>query len=232
MRIAVLKETAAGEARVAVVPEVVQRLTKAGHRISVQRGAGLAAGSTDADYEKAGARVVESRAEALTGAELWPRVRRPTTAEIQEAPEGATLVSMLGVEPLEALLPALAARRLTLLGLERVPRITRAQSMDVLSSQATVAGYKAVLDRGGRAGQAAPDAHHRRGDARPGEGAGAGRGGGRAAGHRHGAAARGGGRRLRRSARGTGAGPQPRGHLRRPGGRRAGTRGRADTPGP
>jgi NAD(P) transhydrogenase subunit alpha len=145
MRIAVLKETASGEARVAVVPEVVQRLTKAGHRITVQRGAGLAAGSTDADYEKAGAQVVGSRAEALTGAELWPRVRRPTTAEIQEAPEGTTLVSMLGVEPPEALLPALAARRLTLLGLERVPRITRAQSMDVLSSQATVAGYKAVL---------------------------------------------------------------------------------------
>jgi len=145
MRIAVLKETASGEARVAVVPEVVQRLTKAGHRITVQRGAGLAAGSTDADYEKVGAQVVGSRAEALTGAELWPRVRRPTTAEIEEAPEGMTIVSMLGVEPPEALLPALAARRLTLLGLERVPRITRAQSMDVLSSQATVAGYKAVL---------------------------------------------------------------------------------------
>ncbi len=145
MRIAVLKETASGEARVAVVPEVVQRFTKAGHRITVQRGAGLAAGSTDADYEKAGAQVVDSRAEALTGVELWPRVRRPMTAEIEEAPEGATLVSMLGIEPPEALLPALAARRLTLLGLERVPRITRAQSMDVLSSQATVAGYKAVL---------------------------------------------------------------------------------------
>lgn len=145
MRIAVLRETASGEARVAVVPEVAQRLIKAGHRVTVERGAGLAAGSTDADYEKAGAQVVGSRAEALTGAELWPRVRRPTPQEIQEAPEGCTLVSMLGVEPAEALLPALSARRLTLLGLERVPRITRAQSMDVLSSQATVAGYKAVL---------------------------------------------------------------------------------------
>ncbi len=145
MRIAVLRETAPGEARVSLVPEVVQRLGKAGHRITVQRGAGLAAGSTDADYEKAGAQVLESRAEVLTGAELWPRVRRPTSAELEEAPEGLTIVSMLGVEPAEALLPALAARRLTLLGLERVPRITRAQSMDVLTSQATVAGYKAVL---------------------------------------------------------------------------------------
>jgi len=145
MRIVVVRETAPGEARVALVPDVVQRLTKAGHQISVQRGAGLAAGFTDADYEKAGARVLESRPEALTGAELWARVRRPTPAEIGEAPEGTTLVSMLGVDPPEALAPALSARRLTLLGLERVPRITRAQSMDVLSSQATVAGYKAVL---------------------------------------------------------------------------------------
>src|SRR5262249_34017561 len=130
---------------VALVPDVVQRLTKAGHQISVQRGAGLSAGFTDADYEKAGARVLESRAEALTGAELWARVRRPTSTEIGEAPEGATLVSMLGVEPPDDLVPALTARRLTFLALERVPRITRAQSMDVLSSQATVAGYKAVL---------------------------------------------------------------------------------------
>jgi len=145
MRIAVLGETAPGEARVALVPDVVQRLTKAGHQISIERGAGLAAGFTDADYEKAGARVHASRPEALTGAELWARVRRPTPAEIGEAPEGITVVSMLGVDPVDALLPALAARKLTLLGLERVPRITRAQSMDVLSSQATVAGYKAVL---------------------------------------------------------------------------------------
>jgi H+-translocating NAD(P) transhydrogenase subunit alpha len=145
MRIAVLRETAPGEARVALVPDVVQRLAKAGHQISIQRGAGLAAGFTDADYEKAGARVLESRAEALTGAEIWAAVRRPTPAEAGEAPEGTALVSMLGVEPVDALLPALAARRLTLLGLERVPRISRAQSMDVLSSQATVAGYKAVL---------------------------------------------------------------------------------------
>jgi NAD(P) transhydrogenase subunit alpha len=145
MRIAVLRETAPGEARVALVPDVVQRLTKAGHQISIERGAGLAAGFTDADYEKVGARVHASRPEALTGAEVWARVRRPTPAEIGEAPEGITVVSMLGVEPVDALLPALAARKLTLLGLERVPRITRAQSMDVLSSQATVAGYKAVL---------------------------------------------------------------------------------------
>ena len=145
MRIAVLRETAPGEARVALVPDVVQRLAKAGHQISIESGAGLAAGFTDAEYEKSAARMHASRAEALTGAELVARVRRPTPAEISEVPEGATLVSMLGVDPVDAIVPALAARKLTLLGLERVPRITRAQSMDVLSSQATVAGYKAVL---------------------------------------------------------------------------------------
>src|SRR5262249_36598978 len=99
MRIAVLREHAPGEARVALVPEVVQRLTKSGHQIAVQRGAGLAAGSTDADYEKAGARVLESRAEVLTGAELWPRVRRPTPAELAEAPERMVIATMLGFEP-------------------------------------------------------------------------------------------------------------------------------------
>ena len=145
MRIAVLRETAPAEARVALVPDVVQRLTKAGHRIAVQRGAGLAAGFVDAEYEKAGAQLHEARSQALSGVDLWPRVRRPTGAELGEAPEGTTVVSMLGVDPPDGLLPGLAARGLTFLALERVPRITRAQSMDVLSSQATVAGYKAVL---------------------------------------------------------------------------------------
>lgn len=156
MRIAVLRETAPGEARVALVPELVQRLTQSGHQISVERGAGLSAGSTDAAYEKAGARVLASRAETLTGSELWARVRRPTPDELAEAPEGMTIVSMIGVEPPEALLSPLAARRLTFLALERVPRITRAQAMDVLSSQATVAGYKAVIVGAGELGKLLP----------------------------------------------------------------------------
>ena len=151
MRIAVLRETAPGEARVALVPDVVQRLAKAGHQISIQRGAGLAAGFTDADYEKAGARVLESRAEALTGAELWARVRSPTPAEIGEAPEGVTLVSMLGVEPVDSLLPALAARRLTLLG----ARARAAHHARPVDGRALVAEHRRRLqggaDRRGRA---------------------------------------------------------------------------------
>ena len=145
MRIAVARETAPGESRVALVPETVQRLAKAGHRVRVESGAGARAGAQDADYQKAGAEVVASRAATLDGAELWTHVRRPTLAELEAAPAGSVVASMLGVESPDPLLPLLADRRLTFLALERVPRSTRAQSMDVLSSQATVAGYKAVL---------------------------------------------------------------------------------------
>ena len=145
MRIALVRETAPGESRVALVPESVQRLVRAGHHIRVEAGAGARAGALDADYQKAGAEVLEGRAAALEGAELWVRVRRPTLAELEAAPSGSVLASMVGVESPDPLLPLLAERRLTFLALERVPRITRAQSMDVLSSQATVAGYKAVL---------------------------------------------------------------------------------------
>jgi NAD(P) transhydrogenase subunit alpha len=145
MRISVVRETAPGEARVALIPDSVQRLTKAGHQVAVEKEAGLRAGAADAEYEKAGARVAPSAAPALEGAELWAAVRRPDGKQLQAAPEGCTVVSLLEVEPVEPLLAALAARRITHLALERVPRITRAQSMDVLSSQATVSGYKAVL---------------------------------------------------------------------------------------
>lgn len=145
MRISVVRETAPGEARVALISDSVQRLTQAGHAVTVEQGAGLRAGASDGEYEKAGARLAPSARAALEGAELWAAVRRPAPAELEVAPEGCTVVSLLGAEPVEPLLALLASRRLTHLALERVPRITRAQSMDVLSSQATVAGYKAVL---------------------------------------------------------------------------------------
>jgi len=156
MRIAVVRETAPGEARVALVPETVQRLGRAGHRFRVESGAGVRAGATDADYQKAGAEVVAGRTAALEGAELWARVRRPTLAELEAAPTGSVLASMVGVESPDPLLPVLAQRKLTFLALERVPRITRAQSMDVLSSQATVAGYKAVLLAAAELGKVLP----------------------------------------------------------------------------
>lgn len=145
MRIAVPKERAPDERRVALIPDAVARLRKAGVEVAVERSAGTAAGFPDAAYEAAGAVLVGDAATACAGADLVVRVQRPPADEIPLLPEGSALVGFLqpGSDP--AWLEALTARRVTGLSMERVPRITRAQSMDALSSQATVAGYKAVL---------------------------------------------------------------------------------------
>lgn len=144
MRIAVLKESAPGERRVALVPENVTKLGKAGHEVRVEAGAGVEAGFPDAAYAAAGAKVLP-RAEALAGAEVVLRVLRPEPDEVQALPQGALLVGLLAPHQSAALLQALAARGVAALAMERVPRTTRAQSMDALSSQATLAGYRAVL---------------------------------------------------------------------------------------
>ena len=145
MRIAVPRETAAGERRVALAPENVARLVKQGHAVRVERGAGAAAGFPDAAYEAAGAALAEGHAAAVEGAEVVARVRAPDEREVGELPRGALVVALLG--PLEGapVLARLAERGVDALAMERVPRTTRAQSMDALSSQAMLAGYKAVL---------------------------------------------------------------------------------------
>jgi NAD(P) transhydrogenase subunit alpha len=145
MRIAVLKETAPNEARVALVPESVARLTKSGHEVVVERGAGVAASAPDAAYEKAGARLADGAAATAAGAELVAKVQRPSDAETSALPEGCSLVCLANPATAAPTLAALNARRITVFALELVPRITRAQSMDVLSSQSTVAGYKAAI---------------------------------------------------------------------------------------
>jgi NAD(P) transhydrogenase subunit alpha len=144
MRIVVLKERAERERRVALVPESAARLVKAGAEVSIETGAGEAAGFLDAQYTAAGAALAASAPEALSGASLVLTVQPPTDA-IGHLPAGAILVSLVPAAQAATVLPALAAQQVTTLALEKVPRITRAQSMDVLSSQATVAGYKAVL---------------------------------------------------------------------------------------
>ena len=143
MRIGVPVETAAGERRVALVPEGVGRLRKRGLAVAVAAGAGDRAGFRDDAYRAAGAEIV-AHDEAL-GAAIVVKVQRPAADEIGRLQAGALLVALLQPSGDAAFLAALAARNVTTLALERVPRITRAQSMDVLSSQATVAGYKAVL---------------------------------------------------------------------------------------
>ncbi len=146
MQIAVLKEIAAGERRVALIPDTVGRLVKAGHRVAVERGAGNTAHFTDAAYEAVGATLTDGAAATLKEAGLVLKVQPPSLDEARSLPQGTTLISLLpGGESGQALWAALEERRVSALALERVPRITRAQSMDVLSSQATVVGYRAAL---------------------------------------------------------------------------------------
>ena len=142
MLIGVPRETVAGETRVAVTPETAKKLAAQGHTIRVESGAGLAASATDEAYVAAGAEIAD-RAGAL-GADLVLKVRSPLADELRLMKRGANLVGMLN--PFDrAGLEALAAAGLTSFALEAAPRTTRAQSMDVLSSQANIAGYKAVI---------------------------------------------------------------------------------------
>ena len=142
MQIGVPAETQAGETRVAATPETVKKLVGLGHVLHVQRGAGLAASATDAAYEAAGAQLVE--APGALGCEIVLKVRAPSAGELASMNTGAVLVGMLNPFDGEGL-QRLAGAGLTSFALEAAPRTTRAQSMDVLSSQANIAGYKAVM---------------------------------------------------------------------------------------
>jgi H+-translocating NAD(P) transhydrogenase subunit alpha len=143
MLIGIPRETRPGETRVAATPETVKKLAASGtHRIVVESGAGVAANIPDADYVAAGA--VTGTAHDALGADLVLKVRAPTAEELPRMKSGAALVGMLN--PFDAAgIAACAAAGLTAFALEALPRISRAQSMDVLSSQANIAGYKAVM---------------------------------------------------------------------------------------
>ncbi len=142
MHIGVPAETLAGETRVAVTPETVKKLVAQGHSVSVQSSAGVAASVTDDAYVSAGAQITDVA--GAYAAELILKVRSPQEDELRHVKPGATLVGMLN--PFDAAgLQRLATAGLTSFALEAAPRTTRAQSMDVLSSQANIAGYKAVM---------------------------------------------------------------------------------------
>ena len=145
MRIAVPKEAASGERRVALVPEIVRKLTESGFEISVEAGAGAEASFADDEYRDGGASLVSSREELLGWAEGVVKVQKPTPEEIELMNDGSILIAFL--QPLSDRegIERLSRRRVTGFALESIPRITRAQPMDALSSQATVSGYKAVL---------------------------------------------------------------------------------------
>src|SRR5437870_1465090 len=140
MKIGVPKETAPGERRVALVPETVSRLVKAGNELVVERGAGEASSFPDRLYADAGASIGDAY-----GAALVVKVQKPDDAELARLGEGTVLIAFLQPLTDHALVRALARRRVIALSMDAIPRITRAQPMDALSSQATVAGYKAVL---------------------------------------------------------------------------------------
>ena len=145
MTIGVPAETALGERRVGLVPESVGRLIKAGAAVVVQRGAGEPAAFVDAEYEKAGATLAAAAADVYATADAIVKVQRPSPAELDAMRPGTTLIALLAPLGDPAYVEALAAHRLTALSMDAIPRITRAQSMDALSSQANIGGYKAVL---------------------------------------------------------------------------------------
>lgn len=142
MLIGVPAETAAGETRVAVTPETVKKLVASGHTVRVQSGAGVAASVTDAAYQTAGAEITDQA--GAFSADMVLKVRTPSDAEAALMKSGTVVIGMLN--PFDAAgLQRLASAGLTGFALEAAPRTTRAQSMDVLSSQANIAGYKAVM---------------------------------------------------------------------------------------
>jgi len=138
------KETTAGEARVAAVPDTVRRLVKLGLDVQVQSGAGEAAGIPDARFTEVGATVVPD-ASALGQADVVAKVTPPTPAEARAIKSGALLISFLWPLARPDVVAALAVHKVTAFAMDRIPRISRAQAMDALSSQANIAGYKAVL---------------------------------------------------------------------------------------
>jgi len=151
MLIGVPREIATGERRVAIVPEVVPLLTRAGHRVVVERGAGQRAGFIDEAYKSVGADVVDTAEQIYATAQMILKVQRPGRAESSGEAEldmltkGTVLIGLLQPSGDPALFQQLADREIIACSMELVPRTTRAQMMDALSSQSTVAGYKAVL---------------------------------------------------------------------------------------
>jgi len=156
MRIAVLTETEANESRVAATPDTVKKFKALGADVVVQAGAGLTSGVTDADYEAVGATIAASPGAAAEGADIVLLVRRPDSAVIESIKDGAIVVAIMDPYGAQDALAEMAGRNIAGFAMELMPRITRAQVMDVLSSQANLAGYRAVIDAAAEYGRAMP----------------------------------------------------------------------------
>ena len=145
MKLAVPTETRRGERRVGLVPDVVKKLVGTGWEVCIEAGAGVAAEFPDEAFKEAGATVAPDAASTLSGAGLVVRVNPPSADEAKGLPEGVAVLSFFQVGQSEEALRAMAAKKATVFSFDLLPRISRAQSMDALSSQATVSGYRAGL---------------------------------------------------------------------------------------
>jgi NAD(P) transhydrogenase subunit alpha len=153
MRIAIAREMDAGEPRVAATPDTVKKLKALGAEVAVARGAGAASGIPDAEFEAAGATVADN---VTKDADVVLKVRRPAAGELADYKKGALVIAIMDPYGNEAALRQMAEAGLSAFAMELMPRITRAQSMDVLSSQANLAGYRAVIDAAEEYGRALP----------------------------------------------------------------------------
>ncbi len=161
MKIAVVKERRPGETRVAATPETVKKFVALGCDVSVESNAGQPSNISDGDYEEVGARIAANAADAVAGADAVLKVARPMTGsegedEISILPEGTILLAGLQALTQKDMVDALAKKKVAAFAMELMPRITRAQSMDILSSQSNLAGYKAVIDAAATFGRAMP----------------------------------------------------------------------------
>jgi NAD(P) transhydrogenase subunit alpha len=156
MRIAIITETDPVETRVAASAETVKKLVALGATIAVQSGAGTHSGMTDDDFAAAGATIAKTAKDTLKDAEIVLKVRRPSSAEIKLIKKGALVLAIMDPYDSAEALAAMAAAGLTTFSMELMPRITRAQVMDVLSSQANLAGYRAVIDAASDYGRGMP----------------------------------------------------------------------------
>jgi H+-translocating NAD(P) transhydrogenase subunit alpha len=156
MKLAVLKEKHALEKRVAASPDAVQKYKALGFDVTVEAGAGQGASFSDEAYRAGGATIAPDAAAALAGAGLVLKVTRPDAAEIAKLPAGAALIAILSPAAARDDLPLYATQKVDALAMDLMPRITRAQSMDVLSSQSNLAGYRAVIDAAAAFGRAFP----------------------------------------------------------------------------
>src|SRR4029077_19283924 len=155
MKIAIPAE-AAPEPRVAATPDTIKKMKALGGDVVVQAGAGVKSGVLDADYEAAGAAIAPSAADAVSDADVVLKVRRPTEAEVAGYKPGALVLAIMDPYGNDAALAAMAKAGVVAFAMELMPRITRAQVMAVLSSQATLAGYRAVIDASAEFGRAFP----------------------------------------------------------------------------